>query len=100
MPLRLLALGQGDLRREAAGMNAPTACRCIVEALAVLAVDPGTPPGQCCVCPAHTQVVVWDGARWRWSNQPADIEAVLPRTADGRIVGACQTDPRIEEVHA
>jgi hypothetical protein len=81
-------------------MSGLTACRCIVEALAVFAVDPETQPGQCCVCPSHGQLVVWDGARWRWSNQPADIDSALPRTADGPDRATCHTGWRIEEVHA
>ncbi|MGW1180179.1 hypothetical protein [Streptomyces drozdowiczii] len=59
-------------------MSAPTVCHCIVEALASLAVDPLTRPGECCICPAHGQVIVWDGTVWSWSNQAADVEALSP----------------------
>lgn len=58
-------------------MSGLTVCGCLVEALAVLAVDPATVPGRCCICPLHTQLVVWDGSRWRWSNQSVDIEETL-----------------------
>lgn len=91
MPVRVLALVQGNLRREAEDVTPPTACDCLVRALAALTVRPDTFPGLCCVCPSHTQVIVWDGARWRWSNQPADIEAVG---------GEWQAAPRVEEIHA
>ncbi|MEW1922226.1 hypothetical protein [Streptomyces sp. NPDC088360] len=72
-------------------MNGTGVCGCLVEALAVLAVDPATEAGRCCVCPSHTQLVVWDGARWRWSNQSTDIEVAL-RPAEGRAarVGAAR----------
>lgn len=89
MPLRVLALDQGHVRRKAGDVTLPTACGCIVEALGVLAVDPATSPGLCCVCLSHTQVIVWDGARWRWSNQPTDVEAVLCRAADAPPGGGC-----------
>ncbi|MFJ3270968.1 hypothetical protein [Streptomyces sp. NPDC086776] len=62
-------------------MTLPTACGCLVEALAALAAGPTTSPGLACICPSHTQVIVWDGACWRWSNQPADTAMALDQPA-------------------
>jgi hypothetical protein len=52
----------------------------VVTALAVLAPDPCTKPGQFFLCRVHQEMVIWDGRRWRWSNQPEDI-AALPSMA-------------------
>ncbi|MET7631793.1 hypothetical protein ABZS53_15255 [Streptomyces sp. NPDC005499] len=79
-------------------MTLPTACGCLVQALAALAVDPAISPGLCCVCPSHTQVIVWDGACWRWSNQPADTEMALSQAVDP--TPAAEADPGIGHAHA
>lgn len=81
-------------------MSGPMACRCIVEALAASAVDPATRPGQCCVCPLHGQLVVWDGALWHWSNQTLDVEALLLRTGAGHSVRPRPADAHAENTHA
>lgn len=62
-------------------MSGPDACGCVVGALVEMAPDPATEPGRYFVCRPHEQMIVWDGLRWRWSNQPEDI-AELPRMAD------------------
>lgn len=56
-------------------------CTCVVTALAEMAPNPLTEKGRYFHCVNHGQMVVWDGARWRWSNQPEDI-GQLPRMAD------------------
>ncbi|MGW3272266.1 hypothetical protein ACWDFH_12440 [Streptomyces kronopolitis] len=40
-------------------------------------------PGLCCICPSHAELLVWDGTMWRWSNQPVDLDAARPQTANG-----------------
>lgn len=57
------------------------ACTCVVLALAEMAPDLKTEAGRYFHCRSHGQMVVWDGQRWRWSNQAEDIDQ-LPRTAD------------------
>ncbi|MFC9505441.1 hypothetical protein [Streptomyces sp. NPDC057002] len=57
------------------------ACDCVVSALVVLAPPRRTEPGHFFYCDSHRQMVVWDGHRWRWSNQPEDIQELL-RMAD------------------
>lgn len=50
-------------------------CDCVVAALAEMAPDPATRPGRHYRCAEHRQVLVWDGATWKWSNQPEDFAA-------------------------
>lgn len=57
-------------------------CDCVVAALVELALDAATEPGQHFACAEHGQVVVWDGASWKWSNQPEDFEQ-FPQMAVG-----------------
>ncbi|WP_274032585.1 hypothetical protein [Streptomyces sp. MMBL 11-1] len=62
-------------------MSDAEACCCVVRALVVMAPDPETEPGRYFVCRTHGQMIVWDGRRWRWSDQAEDIDQ-LPPTAD------------------
>jgi hypothetical protein len=61
-------------------------CGCLVEALVEQAPKRSTRPGCCFHCAGHGQMIVWDGYRWRWSNQPEDI-GQLPLMADCRDSG-------------
>ncbi|MGW3153750.1 hypothetical protein [Streptomyces sp. NPDC001089] len=55
-------------------------CTCVVSALVDMAPNPKTEIGRYFHCENHGQMVVWDGRRWRWSNQQVDIDQ-LPRMA-------------------
>ncbi|MFD9815164.1 hypothetical protein [Streptomyces sp. NPDC059080] len=96
--LRSQGLGKEQPRREVAVVTAPIVCSCLVQALAEHAVDPALPVGRCCVCPSHTQVIVWDGALWSWSNQQVDVPLTLPwKTEGARGIGASECSREANE---